>query len=207
MHKNIVAKLCAIIVTVGGMFAFSASALTAEQKQTLNYIAKEFNKVTTVKANFTQTSSRGGSATGRMLMSRPGKMRMQYDTPVNDAALIVNSGVTLWWEAGRKRNIPTGQTPIKAMVQKDFSFFDKNIKILDYNESGNTVSVTMQWNPRPQDGYLTVTMTKNKPVTIKGWSMSDADGNVVNINLSNVQFGVSAPNKYFQVNTPVKWPK
>lgn len=207
MFKKSHTKFLAILLSVWGMFALSASALTAKEKQTLEFLASEFNKVSTVKANFSQTSSRGGSASGRLLMSRPGKMRMQYDTPVSDAALIVNSGVTLWWEAGKKRNIPTGQTPIKAMVQKNFSFFDNNIKILDYNESGNNVSVTMQWKPRPQDGYLTVTMTKNKPVVIKGWSMSDTDGNVVNINLSNIQFGVSAPNKYFQVNTPVSWPK
>lgn len=207
MFKKSQTKFFAILLAVMGMFALSASALTAKEKQTLEFLASEFNKVSTVKANFSQTSSRGGSASGRMLISRPGKMRMQYDTPVNDAALIVNSGVTLWWEAGKKRNIPTGQTPIKAMVQKNFSFFDKDIKILDYNESGDNVSVTMQWKPRPQDGYLTVTMTKNKPVVIKGWSMSDTDGNVVNINLSNIQFGVSAPNKYFQVNTPVSWPK
>ncbi|MFV0321851.1 MAG: LolA family protein [Alphaproteobacteria bacterium] len=207
MFKKSHTKFLAILLSVWGMFALSASALTAKEKQTLEFLASEFNKVSTVKANFSQTSSRGGSASGRLLMSRPGKMRMQYDTPVSDAALIVNSGVTLWWEAGKKRNIPTGQTPIKAMVQKNFSFFDNDIKILDYNESGNNVSVTMQWKPRPQDGYLTVTMTKNKPVVIKGWSMSDTDGNVVNINLSNIQFGVSAPNKYFQVNTPVSWPK
>ncbi|MFV0431526.1 MAG: LolA family protein [Alphaproteobacteria bacterium] len=206
MKNSVVLKIWIVVFTFIGI-SFSASAVTAQQKKTLDFIASEFNKVTTVKANFVQTSSRGGRAEGRVLMKRPGRMRLQYDKPTNDAALIVNSGVTLWWENGGKRNIPTGKTPIKAMVQKNFSFFDKNIRILDYSESGNNVNITMQWIPRPQDGYLTVTMTKTKPVSLKGWSISDAQGNVVNINLSNIKFGVTAPNKYFQVSNPVKWPK
>ncbi len=207
MRKNYMKILIGLWAISFGCVSWAAASLSAAQKQTLNTIAAEFNKATTLRADFVQTSSNGGHATGRMLMNRPGKMRMQYDTPVDNAALIVNSGVTLWWENGGKRNIPTGKTPISALIKKDFSFFDKNIDILDYQEDSSTVTVTMQWKPRPQDGVLTITMTKKKPVLIKGWSITDAKGTMITVKLSNTKFGVSAPNKYFHVNTPVKWPK
>ncbi len=207
MQQHSIKYLVSLFFISFSCFSWAAISLSAQQEQTLNMIASEFNKTTTTKATFVQTSSRGGYAEGRMLMKRPGKMRMQYDKPVSDAALIVNSGVTLWWESGGKRNIPTGKTPISVLIKKNFSFFDNNIDILNYSEDNSSVTVTMQWKPRPQDGTLTITMTKKKPVLIKGWSVTDAKGNIINVKLSNTKFGVSAPNKYFQVNTPVQWPK
>ncbi len=207
MQKAYIKYFISLLFLGLSCFSWGAASLSASQKQTLTNIANEFNKNTTIRADFVQTSSRGGYAEGRMLMDRPGKMRMQYDSPVDDVALIVNSGVTLWWEKGGKRNIPTGKTPISALVKKNFSFFDNNIEILDFKEDSATVTVTMQWKPRPQDGVLVITMTKNKPVLIKGWSLTDAKGNIINIKLSNTKFGVSIPGKYFHVNTPVKWPR
>ncbi len=207
MQKKHIHSLIAFLFLGLTGFSWAGVSLSSAQKQTLNQIANEFNKTTSIKANFIQTSSRGGYAEGRMLMQRPGKMRMQYDKPVDDAALIVNSGVTLWWENGGKRNIPTGKTPISVLIKKNFSFFDENIDIIDYTEDSSSVTVTMQWKPRPQDGILSITMTKKKPVLIKGWSVTDAKGNMINIKLSNTKFGVTVPNKYFHVNTPVQWPK
>lgn len=202
---NGVLTIAAVIIVALITNAASATTypLTAANKKTLNSLAADFNKLTTISAKFEQTTSRGGYAHGRLLMDRPGKMRMQYDT--TNAALIVNSGTTLWWEDGGKRNIPTSKTPLSLMVQKNFTFFDSRIDIIGYNESGNSVTVTMVWKPRPQDGTLSLTLTKTKPVGIKGWSISDSSGNEMRISVSGIKYGVSAPNKYFQVNNPVKW--
>ncbi len=203
INKILIVASVIAVALIANIASANSYPLTAANKKTLNQLAADFNKLTTIKAKFEQTTSRGGYAHGRLLMKRPGKMRMQYDT--TNAALIVNSSSTLWWENGGKRNIPTGKTPLSLMVKKNFSFFDSRINIIGYKETKNSVTVTMIWKPRPQDGTLSLTLSKSKPIAIKGWSISDAKGNEMRITVSNIQYGVSAANKYFHVNNPVKW--
>lgn len=200
-------SLTIVVIIAIAIFANMASAvnLTADQKRTLENVAREYNKLTTIKADFEQTTSRGGYANGRLLMQRPGKMRMQYDTA--NAALIVNGGTTLWWENGGKRNIPTGKTPLTIMTKKNFSFFDKNIDIVGYQENANEVTVTLIWKPRPQDGTLSITMTKTKPVGISRWSISDGKGVEMSVRVSNIKYGQRIPGNLFHTNTPVEWKK
>ncbi len=192
------------IVTVFPVTSSFALTLNSSQKQTLQDLEGKINKISSISANFVQTSSSGGYAEGRMIMKRPGKMRLQYDKP-KSAALITNSSVTVWHEDGKNKNIPTSKTPLSLLTAKNFSFSDNRINIVGFKDLGDDVIVTFVWKPRPQDGTMSIRFSKYDANVIRGWDMSDGTGYVISVSLSKVKRNPSAPGNIFHVNNVSKW--
>src|SRR5476649_722580 len=68
-------------------------ALDAAQK-----VQTYLNKLTTVQADFLQISPEGNESTGKFFLSRPGKMRWQYNPPV-PVLIIVSGGILSYYDA------------------------------------------------------------------------------------------------------------
>ena len=64
-------------------------AQSAKVKKAQNYL----NKMTTLEAKFIQATSRGGFARGKLWISVPGRMRFDYDPPLE--IIIVSDGDTV----------------------------------------------------------------------------------------------------------------
>ncbi len=67
--------------------------LSAEDKKDLKRIEIYLNNMKTLRAGFLQVSSNGSLATGKLFLSRPGKMRFEYDPPA--PILMIADGVFL----------------------------------------------------------------------------------------------------------------
>ncbi len=57
--------------------------MAQEHNYLLQNVEKYINNLTTAQGDFKQLTSSGGYATGKFYLSRPGKMRMDYDAPNN----------------------------------------------------------------------------------------------------------------------------
>ena len=80
--------------------SYSAEAATAvptelspEERRTVSQAERYLNDIKTLQARFIQESSNGGVAQGRIYLSRPGKLRFEYDPPT--PILIVSSGLVV----------------------------------------------------------------------------------------------------------------
>src|SRR5665213_468536 len=58
------------------------AAITPADTADLNRVQDYMNNIHTLQSRFEQVSNDGGVATGTIYLSRPGKMRVEYDPPV-----------------------------------------------------------------------------------------------------------------------------
>ena len=70
-----------------------AARLTAQNKIDLKRVENYLESLSTLKSGFLQISSNGGVASGKFFMSRPGKLRFEYDPPAS--ILIISDGIFL----------------------------------------------------------------------------------------------------------------
>ena len=71
----------------------SPSGLSVDEKITVKRVEKYLNELFTLKSRFLQATSTGNYTEGTLYLSRPGKMRIEYDPPAQ--LLIVADGTWL----------------------------------------------------------------------------------------------------------------
>ena len=73
---------CLILIpTVAEAEVAVAARLTAQDKVDLKRVEDYLERLSTLKSRFLQTSSNGSVASGKLFISRPGKLRFEYDPP------------------------------------------------------------------------------------------------------------------------------
>ena len=113
---------------------------SAEISKVENYL----NNITNLSSNFTQISSSGTASSGKFYLSRPGKMRIEYDT--DPAIVIVVNGPVLSYydiELEEISNLRTNTTPASLLTRKNISFLAKDIEIIDIEKNQNYIKLTI----------------------------------------------------------------
>ena len=71
---------CLILIPTAAKAEVAVAArLTAQDKIDLKRVEDYLERLSTLKSSFLQTSSNGNVATGKLFISRPGKLRFKYD--------------------------------------------------------------------------------------------------------------------------------
>lgn len=159
------------------------------------------NNLTTGQARFTQTAQGGETFGGMFYISRPGRLRFQYDAPLND--FIVADGTLLHYYDSEQRQAST--SPI-GMTLADF-FLRKNtklegdLKVNNVRERAGMVSMDVMQVADPNAGQLTLNFTK-VPFALKSWTILDAQGSRTTIILSDLKTGVPIPPALFVYKDP-----
>ena len=72
--------VCALLTTTEAEAEKAIAArLTTQDKIDLKRVEKYLESLSTLKSEFLQVSSNGSVASGKLYMSRPGKLRFEYD--------------------------------------------------------------------------------------------------------------------------------
>jgi outer membrane lipoprotein-sorting protein len=169
--------------------------LTAQDTAELQKMAAYLDGIHTMTARFSQATN-GGAATGYFWVSRPGKMRFQYDPP-NELLLLADAFYVYSWDPDLKQMSKVGlkSTPAWFLLREPISFTD-GVVVTRFEHSGNTVRVTVVETAEPDAGSLTMVFTEN-PLTLRQWTVVDQRGKVTNVALSEVQYGMALDPKLF----------
>jgi outer membrane lipoprotein-sorting protein len=169
--------------------------LTAQDTAELQKIATYLDGIPTMTARFSQATN-GSAATGYFWVSRPGKMRFQYDPP-NELLLLADAFYVYSWDPDLKQMSRVGlkSTPAWFLLREPISFTD-GVVVTRFEHSGNTVRVTVVETAEPDAGSLTMVFTEN-PLTLRQWTVVDQQGKVTNVGLSEVQYGMALDPKLF----------
>ena len=148
----------------------------------LRQIAAYLDGIHTMTAHFQQATN-GGAATGSVWLSRPGKMRFQYDPP-NELLMFADAFYIYSWDPDLKQMTKVGlkTTPAWFLLRQPISFTD-GIVVTRFEHSGNTVRVTVVESAEPDAGSLTMVFSDN-PMALRQWSVVDQRGRVTNVSLS-----------------------
>ncbi|HRK97596.1 MAG TPA: outer membrane lipoprotein carrier protein LolA [Alphaproteobacteria bacterium] len=190
------ARLMTMIVMAFVMTVFPVMAQAAQPEEVKKAEAY-FANLKTAQARFVQTSADGRQQRGTFYLSRPGKLRFQYDAPNDD--FVVADGIFIYFYDGQMKqqtNAPISQTLADFLLRKDLKL-SGDLAVTKIMRSGELVQIFLAQTDSPESGTLILGFNENKSgeLNLKKWRIVDAMGNITEIELFNVQSGVKFKNK------------
>lgn len=182
-------------------FCLSMMASPSFAQTSQDIIAKAerwFEKITTMRAEFIQISSDGGSAMGTLYLRRPKQMRLQYDGD-SKLALVVSGG-WLHIDEGAKKQVnsyPIGSTPFAPMLRKDVQLRSPKFQTITSQANGVTQVKIIQETGEAA-GSLTLEFS-DTPFVLRRWIIEDAVGVTTKVTLQNLIYGEEFNNFLFAV--------
>jgi outer membrane lipoprotein-sorting protein len=176
-----------------------AAALSDRDKADIAQAETYMNGITSLKAHFLQFSDVGGQAEGTAYLSRPGKLRLQYDPP--SPLLLVADGSFLIVDDKRDDNpsyIPLNSTPAGILVRKHVDLTGGDVKVTKVAHQPGVVTLTMVSSDDPGQGQLALVFSE-RPFQLRQWQVIDAQGQVTTVSLFNVETGIPLDSQLFIV--------
>ncbi len=173
-------------------------ALKGTDKNDIIRIEKYLNGLITLKSRFLQASSTGSFAEGTFYLSRPGKMRIEYDPPVQ--FLIVADGTWLIYhdkELDQVTHIPLGMTPADILVQDNLSLLSGELIVTKIDRGPGVIGVTIE--RQDDDGGQLTLIFGDKPLQLKKWIIVDPQGVKTSVSLLSSQRDVTFDPKLFNI--------
>jgi outer membrane lipoprotein-sorting protein len=174
-----------------------SSADQADIKRVEDYL----NGLKTLKARFLQVDSQGGTAEGALYISRPGKLRVDYDAP-NPNLLIANNGLLIHYDRQLKAPayLPLNSTPAGLLVRDHLALSgDVTVVAVDHGPAVLRVAVTQTSDPR--SGRVTFVFGE-RPFVLNSWQVTDAQGAITRVTLYDAESGVPLDSNLFVFRDP-----
>jgi len=195
MRKIVIAlSFIALLAIAGGVQAQS-------KPSDVQKVERYLNNTKTLKARFTQTAYDGSTATGTFYLKRPGRLRFEYDAPIQD--FIVADGVFIYYydaEMKQQSNTTIGNSLADFLLRKDISL-DGDITVTDVKREGGLLQLTLVTTEDPSAGSLTLGFEEG-PLLLKKWRVTDGQGLTTDIELSQIETGLSLSRKLFYYLDP-----
>jgi outer membrane lipoprotein-sorting protein len=193
------AAMAALFFGLAG--AAPARALDADQKALLARLEKYVNSLTTVKTRFTQIAPDGQTAKGTIYLSRPGKLRIDFDPPSH--VRIVTTRLWLVVYEGKNaepQNYPLNSTPAGILVRKKIEF-GGDLKVTTVARNAKVIRVRLIRAKNPDQGSMTLVFAAD-PIKLIGWIVADAEGQRTIVRLSDTQVGIKLDPETFALRGP-----
>lgn len=188
------------------VFALPAAAQTNAQPPRAPEVIQAENYLKTLKtakARFLQTANDGSQAIGTFYLSRPGKLRFEYDPPIKD--FVVADGYFIYFydsQLQEQSNAPIGQTLADFLLREDLSL-SGDVLVKDINRGGDLLQITLSQKSDPGAGTLMLGFTE-EPFELKKWRVKDSQGIITEVELFQMQTGINLTSSLFVYSDPKK---
>ena len=172
--------------------------LSSGDKGAVNRVEKYLNELLTLKSRFLQATSTGSYTEGTFYLSRPGKMRIEYDPPAQ--LLIVADGTFLIYhdlELDQITHLPLSQTPANILLQKKISLISGGLEVTKVEHAPGIIGVTMA-SADKGSGHISLIFA-DKPLELKKWVVVDPQGVTTSVSLLSTQRDISLDPKIFNI--------
>ncbi len=200
-----IAALCAMAALPVARPAAAQSTLSPDDASAIRRIETYLNGLSTVQARFTQISEVGGVAQGTFYLSRPGRMRIEYDPPIPYLYIADGIWLTFWdSELGQRSDILQGSTLADFVTREDVRL-SGDVTVAGLRDAGGSIEVDLVQTDDPGAGTLTL-MFDTEPMAFRRWSVLDAQGLTTEIQLHDPVFGVALDRDLFIAPRPRRRP-
>jgi outer membrane lipoprotein-sorting protein len=178
-----------------------AAALSAEDRAAVQHVEQFLNGIHSLSARFQQYAGDGGTASGQLIVARPGHMRFEYDKP--SPILLLADGTFVVYIDNQLKQVsylPIGSTPAWFLLRDTISLTD-GVTITKLERDPGVLRVTLVENKSPENGTLTLTFSE-KPFDLKQWTIVDQQGKATTVVLSDARYGVPVDAKAFTFVDP-----
>lgn len=185
-------------VIFGILFSFLFCRGAAAGQADLQKIEDYLNGLQSLQANFVQMASNGGTAEGKIYISKPSKIRMEYTAP--DSILIVGNGDYIIYhdkELDQITNIDYKDIPATMILTQKISFDGDNLKVVDFYKDSGQVAVTVETPKTPSVKPITL-IFEQEPFRLKQWKVIDPQNIEITVSLFDVEEDTTIGNEMFK---------
>lgn len=162
---------------------------------------RALNAISTAKGRFIQIDPAGDISQGSFYLSRPGRMRFEYDDPT--PITLVSDGTTVAIEDRDLETVdrvPLSATPLNLILRKNADLA-AHANILKVEKRAGLVSVLMSDKSGEAEGQLELFFD---PVDyqLRKWETLDMSGQRTTVDLVSIEQGVKLSPALFRVEDP-----
>ncbi|MDC1255073.1 outer-membrane lipoprotein carrier protein LolA [Paracoccaceae bacterium] len=155
------------------------------------------NNIKTLEANFEQINNDNSIYTGRLLIKKPGKLRMKYEEP-NESVVLVSRGLVTIFDLKSNappQNFALESSPFRVLLFSDLSLEMVNMSVNYDSEESKTI-LTVKDLKNQNEGYIEMTFTLN-PIVLEQWLLVNSMEEKIIVKLTNVSLGGNMSNSLF----------
>ena len=170
--------------------------LTDADRADIARVEEYVNSIRTLRARFVQLSQNGGRAQGTFYLSRPGRMRLEYDPP-GTMILIANGSQLQQYDTALRQQqyVPLSSTP--AMYLVDTLRLSGDITVTGVARTPQSIEVTIVKTRDPREGRITF-IFQNNPLQLRNWTVVDSQNRIIRVTLSELTTGQPLDNALFR---------
>ncbi|HEV2677707.1 MAG TPA: outer membrane lipoprotein carrier protein LolA [Aliidongia sp.] len=198
------AAFIALAVAIGPHLAFAAApvaaTLTAQDQADLKRVEVYLDGIKTMQALFQQTNPDGSTAEGELFMSRPGKLRFEYQPPVQ--MFIVSDGNYVAVDDLELKNVqffPVESTPVWFLLREAIKL-SGDVTVTRFERGPKSLRVTCVQTKDPGNGGITLVF-QDDPLVLKQWIVLDPQHRVTTVALVDPRQGVPLKPEMFYLPT------
>ena len=158
-----------------------------------------FANVTTMRADFTQIASDGSAAEGRLVMRRPSRLKITYNS--TPPLALITTPVWLHVDQPGDRQLssyPISETPLALILTDPVSLRPAGYETIVTERTGGITQIAINKDNGEGAGRLTLEFT-NSPFHLRRWIVEDVAGVKTSVTLQNLAFGVPVANEEFRL--------
>jgi outer membrane lipoprotein-sorting protein len=186
-RRGVLCGLAFLLVALPGFAAAPPAAkLSAADQADLDRIQAYLNSIKTVRGKFETTNPDSSVQSGTIWLSRPGRMRFEYDAPTK--LLIVCDGNFIEVNDQSLKDIqfvPVQDTPA-WLILRDGIQLSGDVTVTRFERGPKTFRVTVAQSNDQSDSTLTMVFSDG-PLVLQQWSVINPQGQATTTALTDLQ--------------------
>jgi outer membrane lipoprotein-sorting protein len=191
-------------VLLGAMLAAALSpqaahALSDEERSVLADISARLSTIDTMDGEFVQFNPNGDQLQGRFFISRPGRVRFQYDPPTTVSVVADGKSVLVFDKKLQTYDIwPLSQTPLRLLLDKSLDLANSD-RVTRVGVAPDLVEVELHDETRFSAGTLNLIFDRTT-YELRQWTVTDQQGLQTMVALYNVETGKPLDSDLFKID-------
>lgn len=194
-------RLIILFFTLGVLHPAYADQVTRASVDDIDRVEKYLQDMKTAQARFVQTTHDGSQLVGTFYLQRPGKLRFDYDPPLED--FVVADGVFIYFydaDLKEQTNAPIQSTLANFFLRKNFSFGD-DLMVKDAKYAAGLLQIKVVQADDQNAGSITFAFGE-KPFELKKWRIVDGQGMITEVELFYLKTGMKHERELFVYSNP-----
>lgn len=191
-------------VMLGAMLAAAlvpqaAHALSEEERSALADISARLSTIDTMDGEFVQFNPNGDQLQGKFFISRPGRVRFQYDPPSTVSVIADGKSVLVFDKRLQTYDIwPLSQTPLRLLLDKSLDLANSD-RVTRVGVAPDLVEVELHDETRFSAGTLNLIFDR-ATYELRQWTVTDQQGLQTMVALYNVETGKPLASDLFKID-------
>lgn len=178
-----------------------ATTLSDEDRSDIARAEAYLDSVRTLRSRFLQIAPDGSIAQGMLYISRPDRLRIEYDGPV--PFLMVATGIWLILYDGELQQtsyLPLDASPAAVLIRDRVDLSDE-VRVSEVVRTPGSLRIKLAEDGEAGKGAIYLTFSE-APLRLREWTVIDAQGQATQVALLNPEFGIDLDPVLFMYVAP-----